>query len=185
MAHKKKPKPVDLDFAKTNVYPDKDACALIGAISVAWENLRSLSSLMYSLLATGHRGTTGTPEMIAMETFDQIDAVPLRCEILRLASRRRLAGQLLERFEHEIGLIQNLSGERNLLVHGIWLHNPKYPGSHIVTKSMSGIFKAKVYSKRRLLHTLSKIAAAEKRLYDLFWNEVAPILKLAAERDYS
>ena len=79
---------------------------MIGAISVEWERIRSLMPLVFATLLLGKRPGATQAEGIAMASLDEIDSFPKRCDLLRLAARRRLDPVLCKHFEDALGQLQ-------------------------------------------------------------------------------
>lgn len=186
----KAPKPGPLPFKSSmtsyglhQTILQRPKCAeAIGAIAVDWVETENLLATIYSQLIFGMSPVSLGGEGIALESFMLIPNIHTKLTILREAAKYRFKDSaLIVRFYAALQAIQDAGDERNKIMHGSWALSDREPDKLIWTKPWTKVADAMVYGTAELWAVVQTMQEAHNGLNDLFWNEMAPILKTQSQ----
>jgi len=160
----------------------RPACVImLGAIAVEWSLVEALLSSQFAAMIFNGRNWSDGGEAITQEAFEQSRSVRQKRALLMIASRRRFARDLVDRYDTMLNDVQDAGEKRGKVLHGYWGLNDSEPQKMIWRQSIWKFEESVLYGPDELKAILDEITRASSALNELFFKEMRPLLVAASE----
>jgi hypothetical protein len=150
---------------------------------MAWSSLEGSLTKQYALITQGITNSSGAANSISFATFELVENVRVKREILLKAASYRFEADLVAQYAARLTKVEKAYALRNRVAHASWFLSPDYPDCIICAKRITDIAEARAYNPRMLNDLRNAIDKAHGGIEEFFNSRFVPLLVQQGRED--